>query len=103
MAVILSKTLNGRLLKCKTCNKIHLEYKNLNFNFTKEALFSFTDYVARIDSTFWANENKESPYHRKVVIPIVKNDVNAMFHPHEIGELKILLNIKIIKEALLNV
>ena len=88
---ILSQTANGKVFKCSTCDKIHFEYKNLNFTFSKEKFVLFIKFFLEIDPEEWECLNQNSFYNRKIMVPIGNESFYAMFHAAEIYELKKLL------------
>ena len=88
---ILSKTLNGKVFKCDTCKKIHIEFKNLNFIFSNEEFKFFQDYFSKLDPSHWHQKNQGSSYHRKVMVPIGHRNFTTMFHVSEVHEFKKLL------------
>lgn len=85
---VISRTLNGKIFHCHTCNKIHIEYKNLNFNFSEDEFIFFKDYFLKLDPEKWEKINRDTCYCRKVMIPIGHKNFTAMFHAAEIYELK---------------
>jgi len=78
----LFNTKNGRVFKCKNCKAIHIEYKNLNFNFNKKQYDHFRNYIAK---------NQTSLYRKKIVIPIGHKNFNVLLNKEELNELKDLL------------
>lgn len=89
---LLNQTLNGRIFRCSICNKIHIEYKNLNFNFSNEEYEYFKDYFFKLEPEKWEIKNRNTCFCRKVMVPIGHRNFNVMFHTSEIYELKNLLN-----------
>lgn len=89
---ILNKTVNGLVFQCKTCNKIHIEFKNLNFNFEKDEYNQFTHYISHLNGKKWENLNLESQYKRKIVIPIGHRFFRILLNNTELTELKHLFN-----------
>lgn len=90
---ILSSTPNGLVYKCNSCSKIHIEYKNLNFNFTQSQYDYFANYFNKLDADYWEDVNKRSPLKRKIVVPIGHDSLNVLLNRKEIEELrKLLLN-----------
>ena len=63
-----NKTQNGQIFKCEKCNLIHIEYKNLNFNFTLKQFNDFTQYLSKLDGKKWEQKNKNSKFKRKILI-----------------------------------
>jgi hypothetical protein len=92
---VLSQTVNGKIFRCQTCDKIHIEYKNLNFTFSDDEFTFFRDYFLKLDPEKWVKVNRNTIYCRKIMVPIGHNNFMAMFHAPEVYELKALFrNIK---------
>ncbi len=85
---VLGQTLNGKLFECKTCNKIHIEFKNLSFAFSKEEYILFRAYFLRLIPENWEYKNRNTIFKRKIMVPIGHNNFTAMFNKNEIYELK---------------
>ena len=92
---LLSKTKNGQIYKCPNCNKIHVEFNNLNFNFSQKQFDKFTEYILNLNGTKWEEKNKASFYQRKIIIPIGHNSFNVLLNNSELIELKQLFNISL--------
>ena len=95
--VILRETLNGKVFKCLTCNLIHVEFKNLNFNFSDSQYNHFAAYIKGLDGGQWELINRKSVYSRKILIPIGYQNINIMFNSEELAEFKDLLHIQPVK------
>ncbi len=91
MVNVISKTKNGKIFKCDKCNSIHLEFKNLNFNFSEEQFDTFADYIVALNGFEWEKKNKESYFNRKIFIA-VNSSFNVVLHNYELLELKQLLS-----------
>ncbi len=89
---LIYKTKNGKLFKCNECQKFHLEFKNLNFNFSTEQLEKFAEYIKGINGKKWENINKNSTFERKIIIPIGHKTLRVLFNVEELLELKELLS-----------
>ncbi len=85
---ILSQTTNGKIFRCLTCKQIHIEYKNLNFTFSKDDFVLFREYFLELNPEVWAHKNRNTVYTRKIMVPIGHRNFTAMFHTSEIYELK---------------
>jgi len=96
----INKTQNGQIFKCDKCKAIHIEYKNLNFNFSVEQFDHFADYLTKLDGKYWENKNKNSQFKRKIIIPIGYNSFKVLLTRDELEELK---NLFFIKEKPLSV
>ena len=64
---ILIETQNGKIFKCAKCDAIHVEYKNLNFNFKEEDFWKFAHYLQNLDGEEWTLRNKTSNFKRKIM------------------------------------
>ncbi len=91
--IIVGQTIHGMVFKCFKCNLIHVEFKNLNFNFTAEQYKHFADYIKSLDGAQWESANRNSSYIRKIMIPIGYQNINMMFNSDELSEFKTLLSI----------
>ncbi len=85
---VLSSSVNGKIFKCHTCNKIHIEYKNLNFAFSENEYFFFKDYFLKLKPEKWERINQNTIYKRKIMVPIGHRNFTIMFHSNEIYEIK---------------
>jgi hypothetical protein len=65
-----------------------VEYKNLNFVFTKARFEFFKDYFLELDAGHWECVNKHTLYSRKIMVPIGHRNFSALFSAEEIYELK---------------
>ncbi len=88
---LLSKTKNGRIFKCSRCGMYHIEYKNMNFNFSESQYKNFSEYIKNINGTMWEEKNKDSYFKRKIIIPIGHNYFRILLNKKELIELKLLL------------
>lgn len=88
---IIKETMNGRIFKCNKCNAIHLEYKNLNFNFSEKDFNNFIKYFQEIDADFCEKTNSNSEFKRKIILPIGHQNFNILFDKNEFKEFKELL------------
>ena len=92
MQKIINQTENGKIFRCESCNKIHIEYKNLNFNFKEKEYLDFAKYFQKLDGQYWEYLNRESPYQRKIQVPIGHKNLNILLSNTELQELKSLLS-----------
>ena len=90
----LSKTQNGQVFKCDKCKAIHIEYKNLNFNFSAKQYKHFADYILNLDGEEWEYKNRNGHYGRKIIIPIGNKSFNILLNAEELEELKQLFSTK---------
>ncbi|MPQ46999.1 hypothetical protein GCQ56_08215 [Marinifilum sp. N1E240] len=87
--MIYNRTSNGSLFRCDSCQSIHMEFNNMNINFTTEEKYlQFADYIHEISIDAALQQNAHSPYQRKIVIPIGGGGCNFMLHPGELEDLK---------------
>lgn len=92
MQKVISQTENGKTFRCSSCNKIHIEFNNLNFNFDEEEFENFAGYIESLDGEYWESINQDSNYQRKIILKIGHQNVNMLFNIRELEELKHLLN-----------
>ncbi len=88
MRKTISQTENGIIFKCASCSKIHIVYKNLNFNFDKEEYEKFAKYFEELNGHYWEYLNKKSPYQRKIQLPIGLKNFNILLNNDELREIK---------------
>ncbi len=85
---VLSRTKNGQVYICNRCNKIHIEYSNLNFNFSQKEFKEFADYIINLNGAYWEEKNKHTPFKRKIIIPIGHKNFNVLLTLTELNEMK---------------
>ncbi len=88
----LSRTANGKIFMCSHCDKLHIEYNNFEFSFNPKEFNYFTDCINRIDGEYYEALNSNSPYSRKVIVPIGHRNISMLLSRSELNELKQLLN-----------
>lgn len=93
MQKTINQTENGKIFRCSTCNKIHIEFKNLNFNFNNEEYRYFADYISGLKGEEWEYKNRNSNYRRKIIVQINHRNVRILLNNCELQELKQLFNI----------
>lgn len=93
MQKTINETKNGKIFRCSTCNKIHIEFKNINFNFSDEEYGYFTEYLLELDGEEWEYKNRGSNYKRKIILQINHRNVKIRLNSYELQELKQLFNI----------
>ena len=84
----INQTENGKIFRCPDCNKIHIEYKNLNFSLNDKEYESFVNYFKELDGQYWEKINSNVPYRRKIIVPIGHKNVNILLNNTELQELK---------------
>jgi hypothetical protein len=87
----IAKVKNGQLTKCETCNKYHLIYNNIFFEFYPIEFKSFKKYVLQLEVDLWENKNLGIKMTRKIPIPTSQENLVIMFDRQEIEELKSLI------------
>ena len=97
MIKVLNSSDNGRVFRCSSCNKIHIEFKNLNFNFNDKEFKSFFDYLISLDGLHWENKNRNIQYKRKILIPTNQNNMNILLNKDELNELRRLFILPVFK------
>lgn len=93
MQKTINQTENGKIFRCSSCNKIHIEFKNINFNFNDEEYRYFTEYISELNGEEWEYQNRGSNYSRKIVLPINHRNVKILMNSYELQELKQLFDI----------
>ena len=88
---VINRTPNGLMFYCGGCKLVHIEYKNLNFNFTNDQLQKFSQYIFDLKGEEWEIKNEYSPFRRKIVVPISHDPFNFLLNMQELNELKTLL------------
>jgi hypothetical protein len=86
-------TRHGKVFICNQCDAIHIEFKNLNFNFSQSQYDSFANYLSKIDGESWERKNKDSKFNRKIIIPLGNSGANMLLSNDELLELRALLSI----------
>ena len=86
----INQTKNGSLYVCPKCDKIHIEFNNLNFNFSNKEYTAFVRYISNLNGAFWEKENSNTNYKRKIIIPIGNDNFNIVLNNGELEELKLL-------------
>lgn len=94
MNQIIAETINGKIFKCSKCNAIHIEYKNLNFNFNDKDFKKFVRYIQNLDGIEWETCNANSCFRRKILLPVGSGYFYALFNNEELEEFKQLVNIE---------
>jgi hypothetical protein len=91
---IINRTTNGTVFRCNKCEKLHIEFNNLNFNFTSSEYEYFVDFFRRLDEDFWESINTRSVYKRKIIVPIQHRNFMILMNSREVKEMKVLLGIE---------
>lgn len=91
---IISKTQNGQIFRCSKRNAIHVEYKNLNFNFAEKQYNQFVKYINDLDGKQWEAINENSQFKRKIIIPTGNQSFRVLFSNEELNEFRQLLSAK---------
>ena len=89
--IVINQTINGKFYRCSECSKIHVDFKNLSFQFDHAEFRNFKNYIIKLDTDYWATENERQNGERKVMIPINHQNLTLKFKPEELNELKDLL------------
>ena len=88
----INQTENGKVFRCSGCNKIHIEYKNLNFNFDEEEYENFANYFMELDGPYWESVNTHVKFGKKIIVPVGHKNLNMLLDNDELQELKILFS-----------
>lgn len=87
----ISKVKNGQLTICETCNKYHLIFNNIFFEFYPIEFISFKKYILQLEVDLWENKKIGINMTRKIPIPTNQENLVIMFDRQEIEELKTLI------------
>jgi hypothetical protein len=61
----------------------------LNINFSSSLKYEeFAEFLHQLDADEWISVNKDTPYQRKIMIPLGKGNINFMLHAGELEDLK---------------
>ncbi|MDN3618977.1 hypothetical protein QWY81_05830 [Polaribacter undariae] len=90
---IISSVKNGEISICENCKNYNLVFNNIFFQFDKEQLNKFREYVAEIDVNYWLDYSANTTQKRKIPVPTFHQNLVLVFDSYEIEELKILLGI----------
>lgn len=91
---VINKTEQGQVVKCGSCSLIHVEFGNISLNLTEEEFHHFKQYVATINGEHFANVNRDSCNHRKILLQIGAKRGYFALHLHELYELRRLLGLE---------
>ena len=92
MTKYINQTENGKIFRCSSCNKIHIEFNNLNFNFNDKEYAHFANYFLKLNGKYWEEINLYSNFKRKIIVPVGHKNVNFLLNNKELQELKQLLS-----------
>jgi len=90
---IIARVKNGELSICKGCKTYNLIFNNIFFQFDKNQLQQFKEYVAKLDIEYWLDFNSETTQKKKIPVATFHQNLILVFSFDEIQELKILLGI----------
>ena len=97
----LNRTDNGQIFRCSLCNKIHIEFKSINFNFDDKEYDFFRKYINDLDGEYIEFSNSHMNLRRKIVIPVGHRNMNFLLNNTELVELKkLLVNAKVGKQSI---
>ena len=88
----ISKTNDGELQRCSSCNSYILTYKNLFFEFAPNEFRNFKKYISKVEVNY-CEVNDYTTTKKKVFIPTEQENLILMFSRIEIENLRKLLNI----------
>ena len=90
---IRSRVKNGELSMCNCCRNYNLVFNNIFFQFDKEQLIKFKEYVSKIDVEYWLDYSASNTQRRKIPVPTFHQNLVLVFDTYEIEELRTLLGI----------
>lgn len=100
---IISRVKNGELSVCKGCENYNLIFNNIFFQFDKNQLVQFREYISNLDTEYWLTYNSCTTQKRKIPVSTLHQNLNLIFDVYELEELKVLLKInKNIKKGVLS-
>ncbi len=88
---ILSRCQNGKIFRCQSCDKIHVEYKNFYFSFNEEEYDFFKRFFMKFKPDCDEGYTKNKLCERRLKVSIGHPNLVALFNHYEIDELKTLL------------
>ncbi len=89
---LIGTSTNGQVFKCESCKAIHIEYKNINLNFSEKQFKYFVEHLNTLDGKSIEKKYAHSPYNRKIAIATTHKAVNILLNNEELEELKLLLS-----------
>lgn len=98
---ILMITRNGKVFRCNSCNKFHIEFNNLCFHFNDEEHQYFADYIESLDGKSWEESFSDSVFHREIMVSINYKNVSMLLTNEELSELETLLCLMFTKRKVL--
>ncbi len=90
---IISRVKNGELSMCNCCKNYNLVFNNIFFQFDREQLNKFKEYVSKIDVEYWLDYSASTTQRRKIPVPTFHQNLVLVFDTYEIEELRTLLGI----------
>ncbi|MEE9408626.1 MAG: DUF6686 family protein [Polaribacter sp.] len=100
---IISRVKNGELTICKGCKNYSLTFNNIFFQFDKNQLLQFKNYISKIDIEYWLDYSACTTQRKKITVQTFHENLILVFDLHEINELKTLLGIhRTIKNTILS-
>ena len=90
---IISRVKNGEISVCNNCRNYNLVFNNIFFQFDREQLYKFKEYISKIDIDYWLDYSASTTQRRKIPVPTFHQNLVLVFDTYEIEELKILLGI----------
>mgnify|MGYP006099775379 FL=1 len=91
---ILASVKNGELSVCNGCNVYSLTFNNILFQFEKEQLLQFRNYIGNIDVEYWLHLYSSTNRKRQIPVSTLNQNLTLLFNESEIEELKLLLSLK---------
>ena len=95
---IISKTKNGMVFQCKSCENYQVVFNNLNFSFTDKEYFYFSKYISGIDLGHYENHFNDDLHGKKIQLPIGHKNLLIALNCQELRELQHLFNHKITED-----
>jgi len=90
---IIARVKNGELSICKDCKNYNLIFNNIFFQFDKNQLHQFKEYLTNLDIEYWLEFNAATTQKKKIPVATFHQNLVLIFSYDEIQDLKTLLGI----------
>lgn len=89
---IISKTKNGIVFKCKSCENYQVQFNNLEFSFTDKEYYYFNNYISSIDTGYYVHHFDDELHGKKIKLPVGHKNLLIAISIEELQELKLLFS-----------
>lgn len=80
------------LAYCAKCRSFHLEFGNFFFQFTKQEMEGFKDYLDKVNGEYYEHLNRDTPNKRKIFLRLPIQGVYFALYLNELYELRTLVH-----------